>query len=598
MPPARSEEVRGEVRSDSPRDIRSDIRSDLPSEVRSDVRNAAQGEGRSAAQREAPGVTPTDAHGEPPAVGWTDPTRAVKRPPGTAPRSNTPTQAPRERRPAGTLSIRPAAVADPRPPAGSVPGSGTRPASDARPSPSRFGSQPRSVRHHEPARAPRGEPADRQPRTEAFDTSVLHYFAACPRGLEAALAAELRALGAQVDASPAGGALFRGDHALGYAVNLHSRIASRVLLRVSTARYRGDDDLYRMAHRVAWERWFGTEHTLRIDVNAIRAPVHSLNFITLRIKDGVVDRFRDRTGVRPSIDTANPRVRLFGFLEEDNATLYLDLSGEPLFKRGWRSQRDDKGEAPLKENLAAGLLTLAGWTPSQSLYDPFCGSGTIAIEAAQQACGIAPGARRHFAFEHFDDFDTDTWARLREEAAEAERQGIAALEHRPVRIAASDIDPRAVEQLQRNAERAGIPAGLISAACLDIRTALPPFETPGMIVSNPPYGERIELRGERIELRGERIESHEEDVDARGAHNESGGARTMDDTGPQDAWPEIGRHLKEVFPGWKVWLLGSDPLLPRRLVLKERRKTPLFNGAIECRLFGFELFARRPDAPG
>ncbi len=498
--------------------------------------------------------------------------------------------------PAPRTGPRPRPFAAARPDPAPRSDTGPQPFSEARPGDGPRGG-PRAARWSErgpaPGFAPRSGPADRQPPTEAFDTTVLHYFAACPRGLEAALATELRALGAHVDASPAGGALFRGDRALGYAVNLHSRIASRVLLRVSTARYRGDDDLYRMAHRIGWERWFGVEHTLRIDVNAIRAPVHSLNFITLRIKDGVVDRFRDRTGARPSIDTTRPRVRIFGFLEEDHATLYLDLSGEPLFKRGWRSQRDDKGEAPLKENLAAGLLALSGWTPDQPLYDPFCGSGTIVIEAAQQACGIAPGARRGFAFEDLNDFDAATWTRLRDAAADAERRGLSALQDAPLQIAASDIDPRAVEQLQRNAERAGLPAGLIPARCIDIRDADPPFATPGLIVANPPYGERIDLRGARFDAHGEHSDPGDEPV--------AGGGESRRPAGPgdaDDAWPTIGRHLRQAFPGWKVWLLSSDPHLPRRLLLKERRKTPLFNGAIECRLFGFELFARRPDATG
>ena len=236
------------------------------------------------------------------------------------------------------------------------------------------------------------------------------FFAPCPRGLEQPLADELRSLGAQVDQVAAGGAAFSGDRTIAWRANLHSRIASRVLLLVAEGRYRDDDDLYRLANRTEWERWFGHTQTLRVDVNAIRSPMRSLNFATLRIKDGVVDRFRSRTGERPSIDTEHPDVRIFGFLQERLAALYVDLSGEPLFKRGWRSERDDKGAAPLKENLAAGLLALAGWTSEQPLYDPFCGSGTIVIEAAQLALGIAPGLSRAFGFERLLDFDPAGWA--------------------------------------------------------------------------------------------------------------------------------------------------------------------------------------------
>jgi hypothetical protein len=185
--------------------------------------------------------------------------------------------------------------------------------------------------------------------------TLLDCFAPCPRGLEKTLADELLSLGATVDQVVTAGVAFRGDRSVAYAANLHSRIASRILLRVAQGRYRDDDDLYRLANRCEWERWFDVHRTLRIDVNAIRSPLRSLNFATLRLKDGLVDRFRTRTGVRPSIDTVTPDVRIFGFLDERGATLYLDLSGEPLFKRGWRTEREDKGEAPLKENLAAGL---------------------------------------------------------------------------------------------------------------------------------------------------------------------------------------------------------------------------------------------------
>ena len=385
----------------------------------------------------------------------------------------------------------------------------------------------------------------------------LRYFAPCPRGLEQALADELRLVGAEVDPPVGGGVGFRGDQATGYLANLHSRIASRVLLRVAEGRYRDDDDLYRLASRCEWERWFDVRRTLRVDVSAVRSPLRSLNFATLRIKDGVVDRFRSRTGVRPSIDTERPDVRVFGFLDERNAVLYLDLSGEPLFKRGWRSDRDDKGEAPLKENLAAGLLALAGWAPEQPLYDPFCGSGTIVIEAAQRALGIAPGLSRPFGFQNLLDFDATLWARLHADAVR-KVQAAGSDAARSLRVAASDVDPRAVEQVQRNAERAGLAPRSSAVTRCDVRDATPPFDAAGIILSNPPYGERLELQG--------------------------GASQAAD-------WSEVGRVMKARFAGWRLWMLTSDPELPRQLGMKARRRTPLFNGAIECRLFGFEIFA-------
>ncbi|HWS76364.1 MAG TPA: THUMP domain-containing protein [Quisquiliibacterium sp.] len=416
--------------------------------------------------------------------------------------------------------------------------------------------------------------------------TALHYFAPCPRGLEQALADELLGIGARIEASVGGGVAFSGDHATGYSANLHSRIASRVLLKVAEGRYRDDDDLYRLANRCEWERWFDVRRTLRVDVSAMRSPLRSLNFATLRIKDGAVDRFRTRTGARPSIDTEQPDVRIFGFLDERNAVLYLDLSGEPLFKRGWRSERDDKGEAPLKENLAAGLLALAQWDPQQPLYDPFCGSGTIVIEAAQRALGIAPGLSRRFGFENLLDFDAPLWAKLHADAVRSVQSagGAAA---RALRVAASDIDARSLEQVERNALRAGLPPGAIRCSRCDVLQARPPFDAPGVIVTNPPYGERLELHAP--------------------ARRSVGPAGTVAVGSGLEAWMGVGRALKDHFGGWRLWMLTSDLDLPRHLNMKARRRTPLYNGAIECRLFGFEIFgpvesgspaAPAPGAPG
>ncbi|GMV01327.1 MAG: class I SAM-dependent RNA methyltransferase [Burkholderiaceae bacterium] len=394
-------------------------------------------------------------------------------------------------------------------------------------------------------------------------------FAACPRGLEDALAAELAGFGARECRALAGGVLFDGDRALAYRANLWSRLASRVLRRVGQRRYRDDDDLYRLALGVEWERFFDARHSLRVDLSAVRAPLRSLNYATLRVKDGIVDSLRNRTGARPSIDTRAPDARVFAHLEDRQATLYLDLSGEPLFKRGWRPGRDDKGAAPMKENLAAGLLALSGWTPEVPLYDPFCGSGTIAIEAAQRALDVAPGLQRPFALEKLLDHDAPLWAALR---AEATRRAQAALRRdAPMpRLAASDIDPRAIERARRNFERAGLPAQAVTTRVLAAAQARPPFDTPGFIVTNPPYGERIEA--------------------GRAAACAPGAPR--DASGHDQAMRAFGANLRARFAGWQAWLLSSRRELPAQLGMKERRRTPLYNGAIECRLFGFEIFAR------
>ena len=323
------------------------------------------------------------------------------------------------------------------------------------------------------------------------------------------------------------------------------------MTRLAKGPYKDEGDLYRMASAHGWEHVFRADQTLRVDISAIRSPLTSLNFATLRVKDAIVDRIRNATGERPSIDTRRPDVRVFVFLDANEATLYLDLSGEALFKRGWR-QREDKGEAPLKENLAAGLLALSGWTPEVPLFDPFCGSGTIVIEAAQRALDIAPGVSRRFGLEKLADFDAALWSSLRGEAVRRIRQARA-----PLPMMGADIDQRAITQARLNAGRAGIGSDAIRFECRDFAGSRAPFEEPGYIVCNPPYGERLELEG---------------------VAEESGFA-------------SFGATLREGFAGWRACVLTSDRALPRQLGMKERRKYPLFNGAIECRLFVFDIFA-------
>jgi len=374
----------------------------------------------------------------------------------------------------------------------------------------------------------------------------------------------LQALGADDCRPVAGGVAFAGDRALAYRANLWSRLASRILREIGTRRYRGPEDLYKLAAGVTWEQYFDARHTLRVDTSATRSPLRSLNFATLRVKDAIVDRLRERTGQRPSIDTRTPDARVWLFVEMQQATLYLDLSGEPLFKRGWRSGRDDGGEAPLKENLAAGLLTLAGWTPDQTLVDPFCGSGTLAIEAACLGCDIAPGLTRGFGFEKLLDHDPALWAGLRSAAVQRAQAGMA---DQQLRIVATDIDAAAIARARRNQSRAGLPEAAIAWQQADATRLRPPFDTPGLMIANPPYGERL------------------------GAHTFSGDTHTASGDTHAATMRAVGATLKAHWAGWQVWLLSADPELPRQLAMKENRRTPLFNGALECRFFSFRVFA-------
>ena len=386
-----------------------------------------------------------------------------------------------------------------------------------------------------------------------------NFFAVCSRGLEALLAQELRTLGAKTQAPAPGGVHFSATLASAYAANLHSRIASRILWRVGESGYRDEGDLYDLARAIEWEREFSPDQSLRVDITAHRSPLRSLQFATLRIKDGIVDRARERSGARPSIDRARPDVSVLAHLSEHTAQLYIDLSGEALFKRGWR---EEKGEAPLKENLAAALLMLSAWTPQQPLLDPFCGSGTILIEAACMATGRAPGLQRHFAFEKLRSFDRTAWSALQQKAR-------GAVDDRArMQLVGRDISTRVIALAIANARRAGMEAALRSGSLVfesgDARTG-EPIAGYGMIVTNPPYGEQSSPKSARVE----------------------------------SMMTDVASQLKRKFPGWQAWLLSSDRKLPQQMRLRESSKIVLFNGPLECRLFRFDMVAgsmRRPGA--
>ncbi|MBN4668018.1 class I SAM-dependent RNA methyltransferase [Pandoraea nosoerga] len=427
------------------------------------------------------------------------------------------------------------------------------------------------------------------------------FFAPCPRGLEEALAAELAELGrlapVSVGQQVPGGVHFAGPWAAGMAANLHSRIASRVLLRVAQQGYRTEQDIYAFALAQRWEDWFSYQQTLRVDVTGVKAPVRSLEFVTLRIKDAVCDRLREKTGARPNIDTAQPDVRVFAFLTATDVTLYLDTSGEALFKRGWRL---DKGAAPLRENLAAGVLRLAGWRADTAagmvLYDPMCGSGTFLAEAAQIALGVPAGAGRRFGFEKLKGYDITAWQSLKVQAMDAQRD--ARVRGAPPTIFGSDISGDMLAKARANLERAGV--GDIGLKQVDARDMSPPVDRPGIVVANPPYGERIEVRGRRASRDRDGRDDERDSPDMHG--NRGGFQRKQPDGVDAEFFRAFGDVLKQRFTGWSAYLLTADMSLPGQMRLRESRRTPLYNGALECRLFRFDLIAgpvrRRADADG
>ncbi len=395
----------------------------------------------------------------------------------------------------------------------------------------------------------------------------LQLFLPCAAGVEDFLAAEVhRITGLKGDdlLIGRGGVVLRASWREALLLNLHSRLAQRVLVQLSHTMYRSEQDLYQAASAVAWEIWFTNKQTFKIEVTSQHSPLKSLNFAALKIKDAVADRFRNKSGERPSVDTTWPDVRIYVHLTTDSATLYIDTSGEPLFKRGWR---EDKGEAPLKETLAAAMIAASGWDGTVPLYDPCCGSGTIAIEAAQIACNIAPGSLRRFGFEKLLPNQPHVWEALKKDAEAA----------RIVRnpgIFGSDVAHRMVDFAQRNAQRAGV-ADIVQFRGGDALQRMPPSETPGVMLLNPPYGERIAVAG----VAGESSEEVARFGARETAQTEDGG----------DFFPQLATHWKKNYSGWTAWVLTPDLKLPSKMRLKETRRVPMWNGPIECRLFKFDM---------
>lgn len=368
-------------------------------------------------------------------------------------------------------------------------------------------------------------------------------FVSCPRGLESVLAAELRQENAKDILPTDGGVACLGDLALVYRVNLYSRVASRVLLRLAHTRYTNEQDVFQAAKKVAWCDWFDVAQTFKVKVEARRAKVKSLDFVALSIKDAVCDVFRAKTNARPSVDKTRPDVRLHAFLDDKTVSFFIDTSGDALFKRGYR---EGKGEAPLRENLAAGLLLLAGYNGTFAFQDAFCGSGTIAIEAAWIAANRAPGLMRRFGFEALKGFDKALWVKLKAQARSC------VLPKPTIRLAASDCDEAMIHLAKRNAKAAEVD-DWIDFQVLDAEKARP-IAAKGLMISNPPYGVRLAQIATLHAL-----------------------------------YPQLGSWLKQHYAGWTVGFFTGDLSMPKYLRLKPKRKIPLYNGQLDCRLFLFDM---------
>jgi putative N6-adenine-specific DNA methylase len=369
------------------------------------------------------------------------------------------------------------------------------------------------------------------------------FFTTCPRGLELLLAEELRQIGAEKVHAVGGGVQFVGEPLLCYRVNLESRLASRVLWQVAGGNYQNEGDIYRAAFGLPWTDWFDPARTIRVDVSATESPLTSLNFVALKIKDAVCDKIRRLSERRPSVDTRAPDVSIQAHLTDREFSLYLDTTGEPLFKRGRRAAA---GQAPLRENLAAGILRLAGWAPGIPLLDPMCGSATILIEAACMALDVAPGLGRHFAFEKFKNFDGRRWRELSQQSAARQKP------KEPLPMYGSDISGDALKAARANLMASGLDK-IVSLKRVDVLEITAPAKA-GIIVTNPPYGVRL---GEQQQL--------------------------------AEFYPKLGDVLKKQFAGWRAYLLSADMRLPKLIHLAASKRTPLFNGALECRLFEYKI---------
>ena len=424
----------------------------------------------------------------------------------------------------------------------------------------------------------------------------LHLFLPCAAGVETFLAQEVRRIIGVRDEDLRiyrAGVLLRASWRDAMLLNLHSRLAQRVLVELSHSEYRNEQDLYDAAASVAWELWFTPKQTFKIEITSQHSPLKSLNFAALKIKDAVADRFRHKFNVRPSVNTQWPDARIYVHLTAEHCMLYMDTSGEPLFKRGWRV---DKGDAPLKETLAAAMLAACGWSMGDGttdnpdgwvaqgvpLYDPCCGSGTIAVEAAQVACNMAPGMMRRFAFEKLLPYQDHVWQGLREQAHAQVCPPRAS-------VFGSDVAFRMVDFAQRNAERAGVEHA-VNLRGGDALQRMPPSERAGVMLINPPYGERIEAAGVAGAARLARRDAAQPVSPADGVPRF--GARDIAQTEDGgDFFAQLASHWKKHYAGWTAWMLTPDLKLPSRMRFKESRRVPMWNGPIECRMFRFDLRA-------
>lgn len=371
------------------------------------------------------------------------------------------------------------------------------------------------------------------------------FFASTARGLVDPLETELKNLGLKVTDKYIGGVFFESNWEGCYKANLHSRLASRILKPVLDFTAYQPEELYAQILRHDFTKYIKPTQTISIDASVSESKMRDQRFVAMKVKDAIVDQFRDKFGVRPDVDNENPSLRIHVRAIKNNFSVAIDTSGDSLFKRGYRRE---VGEAPLKENLAAGLLKLTEWDEKSPIVDLMCGSGTFLIEAAMMALNIAPGInRKRFGFQNWLSFEKEVWENVVQEAIDAEKEEL------PFMFYGFDIDSKVLKVAKINAKEAGVDH-VIEFKKEPVATVEPPAEK-GLVVLNPPYGARI---GDEDNLR--------------------------------DVYRDLSFTLKHRFKGWDAWVLSGNKELIADLKLKSTRKHFVFNGNIECRFLKYSMF--------
>jgi putative N6-adenine-specific DNA methylase len=367
--------------------------------------------------------------------------------------------------------------------------------------------------------------------------------AKCMAGMEPVLVNELIALGAKDVIPQTRAVFFSGNTELLYKANLHLRTALRILKPIDSFYAHDFGRLYKRIKRIEWSDYFSEIQSFAIDSVTFGKYFKHSHFTSLKVKDAIVDYFREKTGNRPSVDTDNPDVLISIHIVDRQCTISLDSSGKPLDKRGYKQENTD---APISEVLAAGLILNTGWKADTNFFDPMCGSGTIAIEAALIAGNIAPGKYRKFAFQNWPDFDASLWEKLMQNAIQQEKKI-------DIKIAASDIHMQVAEIAAKNIQSAGL-SSVVEVKNMDFMQSRASADK-GIIVMNPPYGERLDK---------------DKDMDV--------------------FYHRIGDHLKQYYSGWDAWIFSGNKSAIKLVGLKPSKKLAFLNGAIECKFHKFELY--------